>query len=115
MPALVRTVLSTLAVLALTATTSTNAFIHRSTYTTFGIPKIAISSSLNMIADDAKVVLVTGSSRGLGKAIAVDIGAHGHKIIVNYVSDGSKEAADATVEEIKAAGGDAVAIQADCE
>jgi 3-oxoacyl-[acyl-carrier protein] reductase len=68
-----------------------------------------------MLADDPKVVLVTGSSRGLGKAIALDIGAHGHKIIVNYVSDGSKESADATVEEIKAAGGDAIAIQADCE
>ena len=72
-------------------------------------------SSLNMVADDAKVVLVTGSSRGLGKAIALDIGKAGHKVIVNYVSDGSKEAADETVEEIKAAGGDAVAVQADSE
>lgn len=66
-----------------------------------------------MVADDAKVVLVTGSSRGLGKAIALDIGAQGQKVVVNYVSDGSKESADATVEEIKSLGGDAVAIQAD--
>ena len=73
------------------------------------------SSSLNMVADDAKVVLVTGSSRGLGKAIALDIGAQGQKVVVNYVSDGSKESADATVEEIKSLGGDAVAIQADSE
>ncbi len=70
---------------------------------------------MKMLADDPKVVLVTGSSRGLGKSIALDIGSHGHKIIINYVSDSSKESADATVEQIKAAGGDAVAIQADCE
>jgi hypothetical protein len=36
-------------------------------------------------------------------------------MIINYVSDGSKESADATVEAIKASGGDAVAIQADCK
>jgi 3-oxoacyl-[acyl-carrier protein] reductase len=71
------------------------------------------SSSLNMVADDAKVVLITGSSRGLGKAIALEIGSKGQKVIINFVSDGSKEAAAATVEEIKALGGDAVAIQAD--
>lgn len=110
-----RTLLSALAVLVLSASTSTNAFVHRSTSSTFGVPKAATKSSLNMLADDPKVILVTGSSRGLGKSIALDIGAQGHKIIVNYVSDSSKESADATVEEIKAAGGDAVAIQADCE
>jgi len=70
-------------------------------------------SSLNMVADDAKVVLVTGSSRGLGKSIALDIGKAGQKVVVNYVSDGSKESAEEVVKEIKAAGGDAVAIQAD--
>lgn len=72
-------------------------------------------SSLQMVADDAKVVLVTGSSRGLGKAIALDIGKAGQKVVVNYVSDSSKESADEVVKEIKAAGGDAVAIQADSE
>jgi len=71
------------------------------------------SSSLQMVADDAKVVLVTGSSRGLGKAIALDIGKAGQKVVINYVSDGSKESAESVVEEIKAAGGDAVAVQAD--
>jgi hypothetical protein len=71
------------------------------------------TASLSMVADDAKVILVTGSSRGLGKAIAVDLGKHGQKVIVNYVSDSSNESAQATVDEIKAAGGDAVAIQAD--
>jgi 3-oxoacyl-[acyl-carrier protein] reductase len=68
-----------------------------------------------MLAEDPKVVLVTGSSRGLGKSIALEIGKEGHKIIVNYVSDSSKESADETVAQIKEAGGDAVAIQADCK
>jgi len=71
------------------------------------------SSSLNMVADDAKVILVTGSSRGLGKAIAMDLGKAGQKVVINYVSDGSKEGAEATVEEIKGLGGDAIAVQAD--
>ena len=68
-----------------------------------------------MVAEDAKVILITGSSRGLGKSIATDIGSYGHKMIINYVSDGSKESAEETVAENKAAGGDAIAIQADCK
>lgn len=68
-----------------------------------------------MVVDNAKVVLVTGSSRGLGKSIALDIGKAGHKVVVNYVSDGSKASAEEAVAEIKAAGGDAIAIQADSE
>jgi NAD(P)-dependent dehydrogenase (short-subunit alcohol dehydrogenase family) len=66
-----------------------------------------------MVADDAKVCLVTGSSRGLGKAIALELGKAGQKVIINFVSDSSKDGAEATVAEIKALGGDAVAIQAD--
>jgi 3-oxoacyl-[acyl-carrier protein] reductase len=73
------------------------------------------SSSLNMVADNAKVILVTGSSRGLGKSIALDLGQAGQKVVINYVSDGSKTSAEEVVKEIKAAGGDAVAIQADSE
>ena len=70
-------------------------------------------SGLKMVADDAKVCLVTGSSRGLGKAIALELGKAGQKVVVNYVSDGSKESADNLVSEIKQLGGDAVAIKAD--
>lgn len=97
---------------ALVVSTS-SAFVPKNAASSFGVPKSYSSSGLNMVADDAKVVLVTGSSRGLGKSIATDIGAEGHKIIINYVSDGSKDSAEAAVAEIKAAGGDAVAIQAD--
>jgi hypothetical protein len=100
-------VLLSLAALAAT----TEGFVHRNP---LGVSKsVTSASSLKMVADDAKVVLVTGSSRGLGKAIATDLGKAGQKVVVNFVSEGSKESADATVEEIKAAGGDAVAIQAD--
>mmetsp|Transcript_42849 Transcript_42849/g.63570 ORF Transcript_42849/g.63570 Transcript_42849/m.63570 type:complete len:304 (-) Transcript_42849:242-1153(-) len=71
------------------------------------------STSLSMVADDAKVCLVTGSSRGLGKSIALDLGKRGQKVVINYVSDGSKEAAEQTIQEIKDLGGDAIAVQAD--
>jgi hypothetical protein len=71
------------------------------------------TSTLQMVAENAKVVLVTGASRGLGRAIAVDLGAQGQKVIVNYA--GSEDAANETVEMVKAAGGDAVAIQANCK
>lgn len=102
---------------ALLISTSSNAFVQKNVASSFGVPKAtaahASATSLNMLADDAKVILVTGSSRGLGKSIATHIGAQGHKIIINYVSDGSKDSADAAVAEIKEAGGDAVAIQAD--
>ena len=56
-----------------------------------------------------KNALVTGAGRGIGKAIALELAAKGAFVIVNY--NGSKEAAEQTVAEIKAAGGDAVASQ----
>ena len=56
-----------------------------------------------------KNALVTGAGRGIGKAIALELAAKGAFVIVNY--NGSKEAAEQTVAEIKVAGGDAVAYQ----
>jgi 3-oxoacyl-[acyl-carrier protein] reductase len=58
-----------------------------------------------------KVVLVTGSSRGIGAAVAHKLAAEGAKVIINYA--GGKEAADQTVNAIKQQGGDAIALQAD--
>lgn len=58
-----------------------------------------------------KVILVTGASRGIGATIALKLAAAGAKLIVNYA--GGKEAADKVVEEIRQAGGDAIALQAD--
>jgi len=70
-------------------------------------------SQLRMVADDAKVCLVTGASRGLGAAIALELGKAGQKVVVNYA--GSEDKAKEVVEAVKAAGGDAIAVQANCE
>ena len=70
-------------------------------------------SSLQMVADDAKVCLVTGASRGLGAAIALELGKQGQKVVVNYA--GSEDKALEVVEQVKAAGGDAIAVQANCK
>jgi len=57
-----------------------------------------------------KVAIVTGSSRGLGRAIAKEFADHGAKVVVNYYQ--SKEPADQLVSEIKAAGGEAIVVHA---
>jgi 3-oxoacyl-[acyl-carrier protein] reductase len=57
-----------------------------------------------------KVALVTGASKGIGAAIARELAARGAAVAVNY--SGSKAAAEKLVEEIHAAGGKAVAVQA---
>lgn len=59
---------------------------------------------------DGKVALVTGAGRGIGAAIAVELGRAGAKVIVNYAS--SNGPAEKVVADIKALGSDAVAIQA---
>ena len=58
-----------------------------------------------------KTALVTGGSRGIGRAVCLELAAKGAAVVVNYRS--SADAADAVVAEIVAAGGQASAIQAD--
>ncbi|NEQ70357.1 MAG: 3-oxoacyl-[acyl-carrier-protein] reductase [Symploca sp. SIO2D2] len=58
-----------------------------------------------------KVAIVTGASRGIGRAIAFALAAEGAKVVVNYAS--SSEAAQQVVAEITEAGGEALALQAD--
>ncbi|KAF2118835.1 17-beta-hydroxysteroid dehydrogenase [Lophiotrema nucula] len=60
---------------------------------------------------DGKVALVTGAGRGIGAAMAVELGRCGAKVIVNYVK--SSGPAGQVVDQIKSLGSDAVAIQAD--
>jgi 3-oxoacyl-[acyl-carrier protein] reductase len=57
------------------------------------------------------VALVTGASRGLGRAIAVGFGAVGARVVVNYRTNADE--ADRTVEAVEDAGGSAFAYQAD--
>jgi len=58
-----------------------------------------------------KVVVVTGASRGIGRATALELGRQGAAVVVNYVKDGA--AADAVVAAVLESGGRAVAHQAD--
>ncbi|MDZ4873242.1 MAG: 3-oxoacyl-[acyl-carrier-protein] reductase [Chroococcidiopsis cubana SAG 39.79] len=58
-----------------------------------------------------QVAIVTGASRGIGRAIALSLAAEGANVVVNYAS--SSSAAKEVVEEIEAAGGSAIAIPAD--
>lgn len=58
-----------------------------------------------------KIAIVTGASSGIGSGIAKGLGEAGATVIVNYVS--SQSGADAVVASITAAGGNAVAVQAD--
>jgi len=60
---------------------------------------------------DGKRVLVTGGSSGIGAAIVRAFAAEGARVAINYL--GHREAADALVAEIDAAGGTAIALAAD--
>lgn len=58
-----------------------------------------------------KSALVTGASRGIGRAIAIALASRGYCVALNYA--GSREAAEKVKEEIEAAGGRAFTLQGD--
>ncbi|HUX46897.1 MAG TPA: 3-oxoacyl-[acyl-carrier-protein] reductase [Desulfosporosinus sp.] len=57
------------------------------------------------------VAIVTGSGRGIGRAIALELAVAGAKVVVNYA--GRADKAEETVKLIREAGGECIAIQAD--
>ena len=63
------------------------------------------------MAEAAKVAIVTGGSRGIGRAAALKLGAAGYTVVVNYTSNAA--AAEEVVKTIAAAGGRAVAVKGD--
>ncbi|MFD3445468.1 3-oxoacyl-[acyl-carrier-protein] reductase [Microbacteriaceae bacterium 4G12] len=58
-----------------------------------------------------KVALVTGASRGIGRAVALELAKQGAKVVVNYAGNEAK--ANEVVDEIKALGSEAIAVKAD--
>jgi 3-oxoacyl-[acyl-carrier protein] reductase len=60
---------------------------------------------------EGRVALVTGGSRGIGRALSAALADSGHRVAINYTKDSS--AADEVVSEIRGRGGEAVAFRAD--
>ena len=56
---------------------------------------------------NGKVAVVTGASRGIGKAVAIRLASEGAAVVINY--NGSKDRAEEVKKEIEAAGGKAEA------
>lgn len=60
-----------------------------------------------------KTALVTGGARGIGRGIVTRLAADGAKVAFTYISDSSAQKANDVIAEVEAAGGHAVAYQAD--
>ena len=58
-----------------------------------------------------QVAVVTGASRGIGRAIALALARDGARVVVNYAR--SRGHAEAVVADIRAAGGEAMALRGD--
>ncbi|WP_274306970.1 glucose 1-dehydrogenase [Solibacillus daqui] len=60
---------------------------------------------------EGKVIVITGASTGLGKAMALRFGEEKAKVVINFLSNENE--ANAVVEGVKKAGGDAIAVKGD--
>ena len=76
-----------------------------------GLGRVALPRRFSAVASDAPVCVVTGGSRGIGRAIALALGKEGARVVVNYASSAAK--AEEVAAEIKASGGDAICVGAD--
>lgn len=66
---------------------------------------------MSLLSLENRVALVTGASRGIGKAIALELAARGAAVVINY--NNAAERAQEVVAEIEAEGGKAAVFQAD--
>jgi 3-oxoacyl-[acyl-carrier protein] reductase len=64
-----------------------------------------------MTSSPTKTAIITGASGGIGRTVALRLARDGFAVVVNYA--GSTAKAEAVVNEIKSAGGQAIAVQAD--
>jgi 3-oxoacyl-[acyl-carrier protein] reductase len=80
-------------------------YLYRLVQNSILVKEIVMSKQLS-----GKVAVVTGASKGIGAAIAVQLGEAGASVVVNYSS--SKQGADRVVGEINGNGGKAIAVQA---
>jgi 3-oxoacyl-[acyl-carrier protein] reductase len=71
----------------------------------------ASRAALNDHADQPRVAIVTGGSRGIGRETVTRLAADGFAVVVGYA--GNRDLAEAAVKEVTAAGGRAIAVQAD--
>jgi 3-oxoacyl-[acyl-carrier protein] reductase len=71
----------------------------------------ASRAALNDHADQPRVAIVTGGSRGIGRETVTRLAADGFAVVVGYV--GNRDLVEATVKEVTAVGGRAIAVQAD--
>ena len=60
---------------------------------------------------DGQIALVTGASRGIGRACAIELAKNGAKIVINYTNN--SEAAESCKVEIENLGSEAIIVQAD--
>ncbi|CAH0055928.1 unnamed protein product [Clonostachys solani] len=75
-------------------------------------PQARSTSSSHQMSLQNKVAIVTGGSRGMGAGTAKELAFRGAKVLITYASNTAK--ADAVVAAIKAKGGEAASVQADC-